>query len=153
MKDNGILVMGFLFAWEACKGAGNTVTVLITVQRKALTQLSLPGLMAAGCAGQGQQVWQSCASCELGAACWEKCAESNVLGAVRCIAGLHTRIQLWIFTVAWLPGTPNWQCDFLARARLKFIYPADFSEGVSHSARTVANPQAFCCRISPKAEF
>lgn len=79
MKDNGILVMGFLFAWEACKGSGNTVTVLITVQRKALTQLSLPGLMAAGCAGQGQQVWQSCASCELGAACWEKCAESSVL--------------------------------------------------------------------------
>lgn len=34
MKDNGILVMGFLFAWEAYKGALSTAT-LLPVQRKA----------------------------------------------------------------------------------------------------------------------
>lgn len=147
MKDNGILVMGFLFAWEACKGAQSTVTVLITVQRKARNSPSL-GSWQLGVQDKGSRSGRAVLPVS-----WEQRAGRNVLRAVCCIAGLHTRIQLWIFTVAWLPGTPNWQRDFLARARLKFIYPADFSEGVSHSARTVANPQAFSCRISPRLSF
>lgn len=80
-------------------------------------ELSLPELAAAGCAAQEQHIWQSCASRE----------RERVLGAACCISRLRTRIQPWLFTVAWLPETPNWQRDFRAPARLKFIYPADFS--------------------------
>lgn len=108
MKDSGILVMGFLFAWDACKGALSTVTVLITVQRKAGSSVSLGSL----------QLCMQGKSSRSGRA---------VLGAVCCIPQLHTRIQLWISTVAWLPETTNWQRDFLALARLKFIYPADLA--------------------------